>query len=694
MEHARDQRKGAVTMSRGTILLVSAAGLLALSAFLGISSIRAGDPFQANQDRLPDWNPLPPDSDLEKKLEFSSRSPVPQIRSGVVHKAFAMPVEDTTYIMLPQGECFKETYVCSIPETPPSADILIDFDLTGSMGDELANLKTNSVKIMAAIREEIEDSYFGLISGEDYGAGYSPVENCDYSASYGNGLYDSPYRLDAQITGDTAAVRAAIGAMWLGFGDDCPECYSRRFYEAIAELIGEVNPVFGPIGWRTTAKKIVLSFNDAVPHDCDWTQCSGIPPSGACVPGWTSGRDPGRDELVNTADDVVLMDVLAKMAELNITLIDIYSGYSGLKVHWDCWTKVTPGGGAFQINSNGTIPGGMSIDSFIVDVVKSTFDTVDIVVPGICAGDEMFLASIEPPSYENVVPPAVVTFELEFCAPDETPPGTYCFDVCFEADGGEFERQTYCIEVIEPTTFVDIKPTSCPNPLNVKSNGVLPVAILGASWLDVAEIDVSSVRLVGVAPIRAEIEDVSRPAFRKQNDCDCTEEGPDGYPDLTLKFDKQEIVEALGELEDRAVVKLELTSSAMGEELPTGYDCVVILNNAWRQLRPRGGDNIQIAAAGDPDALRFGVMGAYPNPANGPVRIGYAVDSYAEIRLAIYDLAGREVKTLRHGALGPGQYSIEWDCADESGARVRNGTYFCRLRAGELTDTKKIQVAR
>jgi hypothetical protein len=682
-------------MSRGTVLLVSAAGLLVLSVFLGISSIRAGDPVQINQERLPDWNPMPPDSDLAKKLEFELKSPLPRIQSGVVYKAFEMSVEDTIYILLPQGECFKETYVCSIPETPPIADILIDFDLTGSMGDELANLKTNSVKIMTAIRKEIENSNFGLISGEDYGAQYNPEENCDYYASYGSSFYDSPYRLDTELTSDTAAVRSAINSMWLGFGDDCPECYSRRFYEAIAELIGEVNPVYGPIGWRTAAKKIVLSFNDAVPHDCDWTQCSGLPPSGACVAGWTSGRDPGRDELVNTADDIVLMDVLAKMAELNVTLVDIYSGYTSLKPHWDCWTKMTPGGGAFQINSNGTIPGGMSIDSFIVDVIMSTFDTVDIVVPGICAGDETFLVSVEPPSYENVVPPAVVTFELEFCAPNETPPGTYCFDICFEADGGEFERQSYCIEVIEPTTFVDIKPRSCPNPINVKSNGVLPVAILGASWLDVATIDASSVRLIGVAPIRSDIEDVTRPFYKKQGECDCTQEGPDGYPDLTLKFDKQEIVEALGEVEDRAVLELELTSNLVGgEELPIGYDCVVILNNAWRQLRPRGGDEIQTAATGDFGAPRFGLFGARPNPANGPVRIDYALDRDAEMYIAIYDLTGREVKTLRRGALSPGEYAIDWDCTDESGARVRSGTYFCRLKAGELTDTKKIQVAR
>lgn len=49
---------------------------------------------------------------------------------------------------------------------------------------------------------------------------------------------------------------------------------------------------------------------------------------------------------------------------------------------------------------------------------------------------------------------------------------------------------------------VDVKPTSCPNPLNVGSKGVLPIAILGAEDFDVTTVDPESVRLEGVAPLR------------------------------------------------------------------------------------------------------------------------------------------------------------------------------------------------
>lgn len=130
---------------------------------------------------------------------------------------------------------------------------------------------------------------------------------------------------------------------------------------------------------------------------------------------------------------------------------------------------------------------------------------------------------------------------------------------------------------------VDIKPTSCPNPLNVKNNGVLPVAIVGTEDLDVTTVDPASVRLIGVAPLRCSLEDVVtpyEPYIGKESAYDCTEEGPDGYIDLTLKFDMQEIAEALGEVNDGDVMALLLTGNLYEEYDGTpivGEDIVIIL---------------------------------------------------------------------------------------------------------------------
>ncbi len=120
-----------------------------------------------------------------------------------------------------------------------------------------------------------------------------------------------------------------------------------------------------------------------------------------------------------------------------------------------------------------------------------------------------------------------------------------------------------------PPVPVDIKPQSCPNPLNVKDKGVLPVAILGTDIFDVTQVDPASVRLEGVAPLRWATEDVATPfePFLGKQDCfaDCTTEGPDGYLDLTLKFDAQEIIAALGDVEDGDCLLLGLTGNLLDE---------------------------------------------------------------------------------------------------------------------------------
>jgi outer membrane protein assembly factor BamB len=120
---------------------------------------------------------------------------------------------------------------------------------------------------------------------------------------------------------------------------------------------------------------------------------------------------------------------------------------------------------------------------------------------------------------------------------------------------------------------VDIHPRSCPNPLNVKSLGVLPVAILGGEGFDVSAIDVSTIRLAGVAPLRSAIEDVSTPPD-SSTACACTTAGADGDADLTLKFDRQAIAATLGAVTDRTEVRLTLSGRLLDGTPFEGSDCV------------------------------------------------------------------------------------------------------------------------
>ncbi len=124
---------------------------------------------------------------------------------------------------------------------------------------------------------------------------------------------------------------------------------------------------------------------------------------------------------------------------------------------------------------------------------------------------------------------------------------------------------------------LDIKPQSCPNPLNVKSKGVLPVAIPGTETVDVNDIDIVSIQLAGVSPIRSNYEDVATPLV-DPDECECSTEGPDGYMDLTLKFETQAIADALGEAYDGEEFILYLTGYLYDGTPIEGSDCVRILN--------------------------------------------------------------------------------------------------------------------
>jgi hypothetical protein len=155
------------------------------------------------------------------------------------------------------------------------------------------------------------------------------------------------------------------------------------------------------------------------------------------------------------------------------------------------------------------------------------------------------------------------------------------------------ENESYpflrCFAYIPLEVAVDIKPGSCPNPVNMNSHGVLPVAILGSEDLDVNAIVATSVRLVDVAPVRHAYEDVSAPVL-DANDCNCVTDGPDGYLDLTLKFKTPQIVEGLGEVNDGDILTLALTGVLSDKTPIEGADCIRVINNVPKALAAKKSD--------------------------------------------------------------------------------------------------------
>ncbi|MER3522964.1 MAG: hypothetical protein C4326_02580 [Ignavibacteria bacterium] len=79
----------------------------------------------------------------------------------------------------------------------------------------------------------------------------------------------------------------------------------------------------------------------------------------------------------------------------------------------------------------------------------------------------------------------------------------------------------------------------------------------------------------------------------------------------------------------------------------------------------------------------------YPNPFNPTTIIKFQLPSSSFVSLKVYDVLGREVRTLVNGVQEPGFTSVEFDAGD-----LPSGVYCCRLGAGEFVATKKMLLIR
>lgn len=114
---------------------------------------------------------------------------------------------------------------------------------------------------------------------------------------------------------------------------------------------------------------------------------------------------------------------------------------------------------------------------------------------------------------------------------------------------------TQMIDIVRQIWSLDIKPTSCPNPIQVGSNGgnaQVSIAILGNASQSVANIDPASIAIwredctAGpVFPNDAGFQDVAAPILPAAR-CECTTAGPDGFMDLRLRFSRLQLVNGLG----------------------------------------------------------------------------------------------------------------------------------------------------
>ena len=93
-----------------------------------------------------------------------------------------------------------------------------------------------------------------------------------------------------------------------------------------------------------------------------------------------------------------------------------------------------------------------------------------------------------------------------------------------------------------------------------------------------------------------------------------------------------------------------------------------------------------------PDVFRL--EQSYPNPFNPSTTIKFSVPVRGAVELAIYNLAGQQIRKLVSSVLDAGNHSIIWDGRNDRGHELASGVYLYRLQAEEQVSSRKLLMLR
>ena len=89
-----------------------------------------------------------------------------------------------------------------------------------------------------------------------------------------------------------------------------------------------------------------------------------------------------------------------------------------------------------------------------------------------------------------------------------------------------------------------------------------------------------------------------------------------------------------------------------------------------------------------------GLIGANPNPFNPSTTLSFEISEAANVRLCVYDTAGRLVVVLANGLFEVGHHEVLWDGRDSTGRMSSTGVYLYRLESGAYNETKRVVLVK
>jgi hypothetical protein len=118
-------------------------------------------------------------------------------------------------------------------------------------------------------------------------------------------------------------------------------------------------------------------------------------------------------------------------------------------------------------------------------------------------------------------------------------------------------------------------------------------------------------------------------------------------------------------------------------------DPLFLVNVSGGEFALSGADQVTPAPAA-PAAV---ALDAWPNPFNPRTTVSLAVPRTQPVAVAVYDLAGRHVRTLHRGSLAAGEQRLTWHGLRQDGERAAAGVYLVRARGGGWQQAVKVTLA-
>lgn len=85
----------------------------------------------------------------------------------------------------------------------------------------------------------------------------------------------------------------------------------------------------------------------------------------------------------------------------------------------------------------------------------------------------------------------------------------------------------------------------------------------------------------------------------------------------------------------------------------------------------------------------FSLQQNYPNPFNPSTKIKFSIAKATFVKMAVYDVTGKEVEVLVNENLSAGSFEVDFNAS-----KLTSGVYFCKITAGEFTDVKKMMLTK